>query len=81
MELSVAFAQSMHLEGISLLADNVLTPLPGHYPNVDYVKRRHLTLLMWGDALNSTELILDLHRHGVDILIINKYVCSQAINI
>ena len=85
VELNAEFAQSMNLKGLSLWATNILTDTLGKYQYIDYVKNRNLDLYLWGAELNSTRLLVDLHKNGVDISICNQYVlmfifCSYQLN-
>src|SRR5690606_15558576 len=41
------------------------------------VKSRKLALYLWGDTLNSTERVLDIEKHKVDMLIFDRSVQAR----
>lgn len=69
IELGVAYSESLFLAGLSLHAPDALAD-PKHIP---YIRSRNQKLYLWGDALNSYELLIKLKQEGVNGLIFDKY--------
>nr|XP_027201546.1 glycerophosphocholine phosphodiesterase GPCPD1-like isoform X2 [Dermatophagoides pteronyssinus] len=69
IESAVAFAQSMMFKGIVPTVDALLTKTNGQYQYIDYVKKRKLGLYVWGNRINSHQIVMSLLDKGVDLLI------------
>lgn len=67
-ENGVAFVQSSHIKGLSLLVDDLV-----HEPkHIDLLRTRGLALYIWGDSLLSYKQIIDYKNKGVNAAICNK---------
>ena len=72
IESAVAFAQSMMFKGIVPTVDALLTKTNGQYQYIDYVKKRKLGLYVWGNRINSHQIVMSLLDNGVDLLIFDQ---------
>ncbi|KAH9517301.1 Glycerophosphocholine phosphodiesterase gpcpd1, variant 2 [Dermatophagoides farinae] len=75
IESAVAFAQSMMIKAIVPVVDPILTSKTttnGRYKYIDYVKQRKLGLYLWGNKINSHQIVMNLLDNGVDLLIFDR---------
>lgn len=62
------FAEAMRLNGLSIKADDLLA----NRSLIPFVKARGLSVYIWGDKLNSVEVLGSLLRDGADGLIFDR---------
>jgi len=66
--LGTYFAQSMKLKGLSVKANDLLKDRT----LINFVKSHNQSLYVWGNLLNSLEVIESLKKDGADGLIFDK---------